>query len=86
MALARLVGSFTIVGLTLATVLIVAGYGDGGGLTYGDTTLTDPTPMQIGAMLIAISATLLPPWYALQRAFADNHAVHRSGGSEFSDG
>ena len=86
MVVTRLLGSFTIVGLVLAVVLIVAGFSDGGELTYGAMTVVDPAPWQIITMLSVVALTLLPPWYALQRIFADNHAVHRSGVNAFPDG
>ncbi|WP_145168016.1 hypothetical protein [Rubripirellula lacrimiformis] len=78
--LTRLIGSFVIVGIAVAFVLIVVGFGDGAELTYGNTTVTDPPPWQICCMLLVIGVTLVPPWWALQRAMADNHRVRWRGG------
>jgi len=66
----RLIGSCTIVGLFLVAALFIAGYG-GGGVVYGRVEISDPAPWQIGLMLLAVSATVLPPWWALQRAFSE---------------
>ena len=86
MMVTRLLGSFTVIGLILAAVLSLAGFGGGGELTYGAMAIVDPAPWQIEAMLGIVPLTFLPPWYALQRMFTDNHAMPRSGGRVFSDG
>ncbi|WP_145390215.1 hypothetical protein [Stieleria neptunia] len=76
-ALTRLISSFTIVGLVFAGILLVAGFGNGGELTYGNTTVTDPTPWQLLLLLATIAATMIPPWALLQRAAGMNHRQQR---------
>ena len=76
-AFTRLIGSFAILGLVFAFVLLLAGMGDEGELTYGDVTVTDPQPWQTLLMFAVIGVTLIPPWWMLQRALARNHRVHR---------
>lgn len=77
-AFTRLIGSFTILGIVLAGILLFTGFGDGGELTYGSTTVTDPHPWQLLLMLITIAATMVPPWWMLQRALARHIRVHGS--------
>ncbi len=48
-AFARLIGSFTILGLVLVRILLLAGLGAGVGFTYGNTTSTSGTPSQARA-------------------------------------
>lgn len=81
-AFTRLIGSLTLVGLVLASILIFVGYGDGGELTYGDTTVTDPQPWQVMLLLAVVAATMIPPWWMLQRALAGNNRVHPSTRAE----
>jgi hypothetical protein len=76
-AFTRLIGSFTILGLSIAVVALLADLGDRGGLTYGDVTVTDPQPWQILLMFAGVGVTMIPPWWMLQRALAENHRMHR---------
>ena len=77
-AFTRLIGSFTLIGLVLTSILLIVGFGDGGGLSYGATTVTDPKPWQVLLLLATIAATMIPPWWTLQRALAGNNRVHPS--------
>jgi hypothetical protein len=76
-AFTRLIGSFTILGFSIAVVVLLAGLGDGGELKYGEVTVTDPQPWQILLMLAGMVVTMIPPWWMLQRALAGNSRVHR---------
>ncbi len=76
-AFARLLGSFTILGFGIAVVVLLADLGDGGELTYGDVTVTDPQPWQILLMFAGVGVAMIPPWWMLQRALAENHRMYR---------
>ena len=76
-AFTRLIGSFTILGLCLMVIVLLSGLDEGGELMYGDLTVTDPQPWQILLMIAGIGATMIPPWWMLQRALAGNNRVHR---------
>lgn len=73
----RLIGSFTILGIGIAIVELLAGMGEEGELMYGDVTVTDPQPWQVLLMFAGIGVTMIPPWWMLQRALAGNNRVHR---------
>ena len=75
-AITRLIGSLLLVGLVLVSVLLIVGFSDGGGLSYGATTIADPQPWQVILFMATIAATLIPPWWMLQRALAGNKAMH----------
>lgn len=81
-AFARLVGSLTMLGLVFACVLILVGYRDGGELTYAGMSVTDPLPWQLMLLLAAVAATMIPPWWMLQRASTGNHRL--GSGRRFS--
>jgi hypothetical protein len=59
--LVRLFGALVLVGLSFAVVLSMAGIA--GEVTYGSIKITDPALWQILLMLLAVSITLIPPWY-----------------------
>ena len=45
-------------------------------MSYGATTVDDPKPWQVILFIAMIAATLIPPWWMLQRALAGNNAMH----------
>ncbi len=66
--LTRLIGSFTILLISIVTIVSLAGLGSGGAIKYGSYEILDPSLGQIFLSLMGLSFTLQPPWWLLQAA------------------
>jgi len=74
MVLVRIVGLFSVPALVLTPVLLLFAFRDDGGqMSYGSLVIIDPAPWQVGLFLFCLAATILPPWWSLERMFADDN-------------